>query len=44
MCKRLIINAGIEKIVVRDTIDSYREIIVEDWITNDESLEGSFGY
>lgn len=44
MCKRQIINAGIEKVYVRDTKDSYREILVEDWITNDESLEGTFGY
>ena len=44
MCKRLIINAGISKIVVRDTSDSYRAILVEDWIANDETLEGSFGY
>ena len=44
MCKRMIINAGIEKIVVRDTEDTYREILVQDWIDNDESLEGVFGY
>lgn len=31
MCKRLIINAGIAKVVVRDTQDSYRAILVEDW-------------
>lgn len=44
MCKRQIINAGIEKVYVRDTKESYREILVEDWIINDESLEGTFGY
>lgn len=44
MCKRLIINAGIAKVVIRDTKDSYREIDVEDWIENDESLEHKFGY
>lgn len=44
MCKRLIINAGINKIVVRDTKENYRAILVEDWISNDETLEGTLGY
>lgn len=44
MCKRLIINAGIAKVVVRDTKDSFRVINVEDWILNDDSLDGTFGY
>ena len=44
MCKRLIINAGISHVYIRDTDDEYREIAVEDWIVNDESLEASFGY
>lgn len=44
MCKRTIINAGIEKVVIRDTKDTYRVIMVQDWIDNDESLDGVFGY
>ena len=44
MCKRMIINAGIEKVYVRDDKDHYREIKVQDWIDNDESLEGVMGY
>ncbi len=44
MCKRLVINAGIDRVIVRDTKDEYRIIPVEDWIVNDESLEGVFGY
>ena len=44
MCKRMIINAGIEKVYVRDDRDHYREIKVQDWIDNDESLEGVMGY
>lgn len=44
MCKRMIINAGIAKVVVRDTKESYRAILVEDWIENDETLDGKFGY
>lgn len=44
MCKRMVINAGIKNVIVRDTEDEYRIIDVQDWIDNDESLEGSFGY
>ena len=44
MCKRQIINAGIETVVVRDTKDEYRTIAVSDWVEHDESLEGTFGY
>ena len=44
MCKRFIINSGISKIVIRDTKTKYREINVEDMISNDDSLEGTLGY
>ena len=44
LCKRFIINAGIEKVVHRDTKTKYRIIDVKDFIDNDESLEGKFGY
>ncbi len=44
MCKRLIINAGIEKVYIRDTETDYRVIEVHDWIDKDESLDGVFGY
>lgn len=44
MCKRQIINAGIERVYIRDDKDNYREILVADWVTDDESLDGSFGY
>ena len=44
MCKRILINAGIETIVIRDTKEDFRVISVSDWIENDDSLEGSFGY
>ncbi len=44
MCKRLIINAGIKDVYVRDTKDDYRVIDVNEWVENDESLEGVFGY
>lgn len=38
MCKKLIINAGLSKVVIRDTKDDYRVIAVRDWIFKDESL------
>lgn len=44
MCKRLIINAGIAEVVVRDTDNTYRVIKVQDWVDNDESLSGQTGY
>ena len=44
MCKRMIINAGIERVYVRDTKDDYRMIMVQEWIDNDESVLGTLGY
>lgn len=44
MCKRLIINASIKKVIVRDTKDDYRTILVNDWIEKDDSLSEEFGY
>lgn len=45
MCKRLIINAGIKSVVIRDTLDKFRIIDVEhDWVESDDSLTGKFGY
>ena len=38
MCKRQIINAGIEKIVIRPSKTEYRTIPVSDWIENDDSI------
>ena len=38
MCKRMIINAGITTVVIRDTEDFFRTISVQDWIDNDDSL------
>ena len=44
MCKRMVINAGIKTVIVRDTEDEYRTIDVSDWIENDESVDGIMGY
>ena len=38
MCKRQIINAGIEKIVIRVSKTEYRTIPISDWVENDDSL------
>ena len=39
MCKRLIINSGINKIIIRDDKENYRVVEVEHWIDKDDSLE-----
>jgi len=45
MCKRVVINAGIEKVVIRNTKDENTTIIVEEeFVKNDESLEKVLGY
>lgn len=40
MCRRTIINAGIEKVIVRNTPTSYTVTMVQEWIDNDDSLAG----
>lgn len=44
MCKRMIINAGITKVVFRDTKNDFRVVETSEWITDDESIIGKFGY
>ena len=44
MCKRLIINAGISKVVIRNTRDTYTIVDVSSWIDNDDSLSDKEGY
>ena len=43
MCKRFIINAGIERVIVRNTRDSYTIFNVSDWLDSDENVNNS-GY
>lgn len=38
MCKRLIINSGITHVIIRDSKNEHREINVDSWIENDDSL------
>lgn len=44
MCKKMIINAGITRVVIRNTKKKFTAIYVEDWVVNDESLEEQTGY
>lgn len=44
MCKRAIINAGIDKVIIRNSIDTYTTVDVNDWIENDDSLGDTLGY
>lgn len=44
MCKRAIINAGIEKVIIRDTMEKYTVVDVSSWIENDDSLGETLGY
>ena len=43
MCKKLIINAGIETVIYRNTPTKYRVTEVSSWIDDDDSL-GKIGY
>ena len=38
MCRRLIINAGIRRVVIRDTARDYRVVEVAEWVAEDDSL------
>jgi len=44
MCKRMIINAGIKTLVVRNSKKEYESIDVSEFIENDETLEMKTGY
>lgn len=44
MCKRLIINAGISRVVIRNSPNNFTALYVQDWIENDGSLHGEAGY
>lgn len=44
MCKRMVINAGIKEVIVREGHDKYKIIKVSDWIEHDDSLTENFGY
>lgn len=44
LCKKMIINAGIKQAIIRENKDRYKVVNVEDWIQNDELLQGKTTY
>lgn len=45
LCRKIIINAGIKEVIVKDNTEKGYEIInVEDWIQNDDLLSGKITY
>lgn len=45
MCTRMIINAGIERVIVRETPGQYTEYLVADWIREENTnLKDAKGY
>ncbi|MBQ1263983.1 MAG: cytidine deaminase [Oscillospiraceae bacterium] len=38
MCRRMIINAGLERVVIRNTATEYSVVPVQEWIDNDDSI------
>lgn len=44
MCKRMIINAGIKKVIIRNNKQKFTAIYVDEWIQNDDSLDAVLGY
>ena len=44
MCKRMVINAGIETVIIRTGSSTFRTIPVLSWVEDDDSLSGKFGY
>jgi dCMP deaminase len=43
MCRRIIINAGLERVVIRNGPKVYQSISVRDWIWDDDSLPVNLG-
>ena len=44
MCKRVVINSGIKRVIVREPDNKYTIYNIEDWINDDDSLNGTLGY
>ena len=44
MCRKLIINSGIEKVIIRISKTDYTIINVQSWIEKDELLNGQISY
>ncbi|MCI9246404.1 MAG: cytidine deaminase [Clostridia bacterium] len=44
MCRKMIINSGIEQVIVRISDTEYQKIDVNEWIQNDDLLDGKITY
>lgn len=44
MCRKMIINSGIKKVIVRIDENTYKEIDVKEWIEHDDLLSGKITY
>ena len=44
MCKRMAINAGIARVIVREDAENYTVYSVPDWVGEDDGQNGKFGY
>ena len=45
MCRKLIINAGIKELIIRESNKDYYCIVnISDWIKNDDLLSGKCTY
>ena len=44
MCRKMIINAGIEKVIVRVNKEEYKIFMISELIENDEFLNGQLSY
>ncbi len=44
MCRKMIINSGIEQVIVRINDTDYQKIDVNEWIKTDDLLEGKITY
>lgn len=44
MCRKMIINSGIEQVIVRINDTEYQKIDVNEWIQNDDLLDGKITY
>ncbi len=44
MCKKLILNAGIDRVVIRTSPTQFTSVRVREWLEDDDSLEGRRGY
>ena len=44
LCKKMIINAGIKRVIIRENKNNYNVVDVENWVENDDLLEGKITY